>query len=316
MGCCVSTHGTSTKHQNFQAVSESLKPNSTCESRAPPPSIEEETVKEVLSETPKLKPPPSAVPQLLQPIKNPQLELHHQETNSKKIHINPPFPDEKIKPNGHKNDEFIFKEKEISEQEVSEVCSLSFSETVSTTTFNNDKRDEDDDDGEEVKQRVKKSPVAKLTLGNKAVSGDFGPRRDRVLGKSPNRRIEQSPDKINNAGRGGGGSVRLVQSRESGTYQAGRQGLKPDANRRDPGEISGRRFGSPANNRSIMGHSPSTRRTNGSPSRARTDLTQSSGGGGGGVMECKWPCTSDTSGTSTTESLENPLVSLECFIFL
>ncbi|KAF2305129.1 hypothetical protein GH714_001959 [Hevea brasiliensis] len=152
MGCCVSTHGTSTKHQNFQAVSESLKPNSTCESRAPPPSIEEETVKE----------------------------------------------------------------------EVSEVCSLSFSETVSTTTFNNDKRDEDDDDGEEVKQRVKKSPVAKLTLGNKAVSGDFGPRRDRVLGKSPNRRIEQSPDKINNAGRGGGGSVRLVQSRESGTYQAGR----------------------------------------------------------------------------------------------
>lgn len=307
MGCCVSTHGTSTKHQNFQVGSQSLKPESSHESRAPPPLIEEETVKEVLSETPKLKPPP-VVTQLIQPIKNPEQELHYQETNKNNILVDPPFPDEKIKTNGHKEEGFIVQEEEISEKEV---CSLSFSETVSTTTFNNDKRDDDDDDdGEEVKQRVKKSPVAKLTPRNSAVSGYFGPTRDRSVGKSPNRRTDQSPDKRNNASRGGGGSMRLVQSRESSTNQAGRRGLKPDANRRDPGESSGRRSRSPANNGSTVGRSPSTRRTNGSPCRSRTDLTQSGG------MEGKWPCTSNGSRTTTDESLENPLVSLECFIFL
>ncbi|KAF2303404.1 hypothetical protein GH714_017995 [Hevea brasiliensis] len=172
-----------------------------------------------------------------------------------------------MEPNRHKN-ELIFQEEEIAEQQSSEVCSLSFSETVSTTTFNNDKRDDDDDDdGEEVKQRVKKSPVAKLAPRNRAVVGDFGPKRDRVVGKSPNSRTDQSPDKRNNAGRGG--SVRLVQNKESGTYQAGRRGLKPDTNGRDPGESSGRRSRSPATNRSTMGRSPSSRRVNGSPGRAK-----------------------------------------------
>ncbi|OAY26124.1 uncharacterized protein LOC110603972 [Manihot esculenta] len=307
MGCCVSaTHGrgTSTKSQNFQVGSEPLKPKSTLESRAPPPSVEEETVKEVLSEIPKLKPPPTPplqLPQLLQPIKNEQKEIHLQETNKKKIHIEPPFLDEKIEPNRKKN-EFIFQEEEISEQ-LSEVCSLSCSETVSTTTFNNDKRDDaDDDDGEEVKQRAKKSPAAKLAPRNRGVSSDFGPRRDRIVGKSP--------DKRNNASR----TVRSVQSRESVNYQVGRRGLnRPEANGRDPGESSGRRSRSPATTRSTMGRSPSSRRVNRSPSGGRTNLPQS-----GGIMdmEGKWPSTSTTNDTTTNESLENPLVSLECFIFL
>lgn len=305
MGCCVSTNGHSRKDQNFQLGSDaSLKPKSTHENRAPPPSIEEETVKEVLSETPKPK------PLLLQPIKNPQQE--HQETDKKKIHIEPRFLDDKIKPN-----EFLSQEEEISEQEISDICSLTLSETVSTITFNNEKRDEDDDgDGEEVKQRVKRSPVSKLPVKNRAVSGDFVPKKDRVVGKSPTRKTEQSPDKRNNAGRGiGGGSVRLVQSRESSTYQAGRQGLRPDPKRRDPGESSGRRSRSPATNRSIMGRSPSARRANGSPGRVKTDVPESGGSG----KEGKWPSTSNTSSNdnnTTKESLENPLVSLECFIFL
>ncbi|KDP20914.1 hypothetical protein JCGZ_21385 [Jatropha curcas] len=272
MGCCVSTNGSSTKDRDFQLGSaDSLKHKSTLESRAPPPSVEEETVKEVLSETPKLK-----------PIKNSQPQQHHHEEthNKSKIHIEQAFLDEKIKPNGFKNELVAFQEEEIYEQEVSEVCSLS--ETVSTTTFNNDKRDEeydDDDDGrygEEVKQRVKRSPVVKLPPRNRSVSGDFGPKRDRIVGKSPNRRTEQSPNKRNNAG-GGAGSVSLVQSKESGIYQAGRNGLRPDQKRKDPGESSGRRSRSPATNRSVTGRSRSARRTIASPDRVKTELPENGG---------------------------------------
>ncbi|XP_065878863.1 uncharacterized protein [Euphorbia lathyris] len=274
MGCCLTTtHG----GRNSQIESESLKINkSTPSQNSAPPSIEEETVKEVLSETPKL-------------IK-PELHHHHhhddddgeeEDKQKKNIHIDPvPFPDE--------------------DTVNSEVCSLSISETVSTTTFD---YGYNDDEGE-VKQRVKRSP-AKLPVKNRSLSGDFGCRREWVTGKSPNRRTDQSPDKRNNVSRGGCGSVKPGQSRESSSV--GRRVLRPDPYRRDSGEGSGRRSRSPAANRSssTTGRSLSARRRNGSPGRVRTDVPD------------KWPSTSNM-GTSTTpnESLENPLVSLECFIFL
>ncbi|XP_050219975.1 uncharacterized protein LOC126670314 [Mercurialis annua] len=307
MGCCVSTDDGSSrksrKAQNFQVGSDQfLKFNKIQESRAPP-SVEEETVKEILS------------------VETPIFKNSFQETRNhvhKKIPIDQkPFLEEdadrekKIK-NHHPV--MIFRGEDtaadVSEQEVSEVCSVSVSETVSTTTFNNEKHG-DDDEEEEVKQRVRKSPVARLPINR-----DFVPRKDRFLvGKSPNRRTEQSPDKRNNlvgrnSGCGGGGAMRLVQSKDSGNYhQAGRSGLRSDPNRKDPGERSGRRSRSPATNRSVMGRSPSVKRTNGSPGRFRTDPSGSMGGsssnGGGRGGD-----------SSTNESLENPLVSLECFIFL
>lgn len=291
------------------------------QTKSPPPSLyQEETVKEVLSEIP--KPPPN-------PIKNQHQEtdLQQQEVPKKeRIHIDPAFLDEiKIQENENENEikiqENKFKKEEVDhqvqifEQDESEVCSLSYSESISTTTTNNNDRRDYYDDDNEVKQRVSRSPLPPRNR----VSGELGPRKDRVVGRSPTRRTtEQSPSKRNGAMKGG--PVRLVQGRETGSGQVGiRRGLRPDPNRRDPGEGSARRSRSPATNRSLMGRSPSTRRTNRSPCRVRKDPNE--GGGGSGhkdnVMEAKWPSTnnSDDNGTQN-ESLENPLVSLECFIFL
>ncbi|KAG5246900.1 serine/arginine repetitive matrix protein [Salix suchowensis] len=286
MGCCVSTERNEPsrleKQQPFQGGSESLKPT-----KSPPPSLyHEETVKEVLSETPKPKPPKS-------PIENPRQEngLQHQEVHKESIHLDPAFLDEvKIKENKFKN---ISKEEahhqgQVFEQDESEVCSLSYSESISTTTTNNnDKRDYYYDD-DEVKQRVSRSPL---------------PPRNR----SPTRRTtEQSPSKRNGAINGG--SVRLVQSRETGSGQVGaRRGSRTSPKKRDPGEGSARRSRSPATNRSAMGRSSSTRRrTNQSPGRVRKDAYE------GGVASSS----NVANGTTNDESLENPLVSLECFIFL
>ncbi|WCJ26974.1 hypothetical protein M5689_008750 [Euphorbia peplus] len=284
MGCCLTTtHG----GRNVPIGSDSVKiDKSTPSENRAPPSIEEEKVKEVLSETPKL-------------IK---LEIHHDEEDDKQkknIQIDPvPFlivEDDKKEMN-----KLNFQEEDmVSEKENSEVCSLSISETVSTTTFDYGCNE----DESEVKQRVKRSP-AKLPAKNRSVSGDFGPRRGRIAGKSPCRRTDQSPDKRNNVGRGGCGSVKPGQIRES---SVGRRGLRPDPYRRDPGEGSGRRSRSPVINRSTtIGRSPSARRVNESPGRVRTDVPD------------KRPTTSNvgTSSTTPNESLENPLVSLECFIFL
>lgn len=59
MGCCVSTNrGSSTeKESHLQLGIEPFHQKPVLESRAPPPSAEEETVKEVWSETPKPKAP-------------------------------------------------------------------------------------------------------------------------------------------------------------------------------------------------------------------------------------------------------------------
>ncbi|KAF9672296.1 hypothetical protein SADUNF_Sadunf11G0026600 [Salix dunnii] len=323
MGCCVSTDNESSKlkrQQHFQAGSESLK-----QTKSPPPSLyQEETVKEVLSETPKPRTPQN-------PVKTPHQEtdLQQQEVHKKeRIHIDQSFLDEiKIHENKFKNREKILREEvhhqvQISEQDESEVCSLSYSESISTTTTitnNNDRRDYYDDESE-VKQRVSRSPLPPRNQ----VSGELGPRKDRVVGRSPTRRTaEQSPSKRNGAVKRG--PVRVVQSREMGSGQVGsRRGLRPDPNRRDPGEGSARRSRSPATNRSLMGRSPSTRRTNQSPGRARKDPNESGGGNNSADngekdngMEAKLPGANSSADNGTpNESLENPLVSLECFIFL
>ncbi|ESW20208.1 hypothetical protein PHAVU_006G189700 [Phaseolus vulgaris] len=247
MGCCVSSN------RSYSSPCET-PPRSNAkgsENRAPPP--EEETVKEVLSETPKWKPKFDAEKPTETKVKNEKEKLF-------------------IKP------------EEISE--VSEVCSVS--ESVSTLA------------DEEARQKVNGSP-AEIRKA-RSFSGELGTRRERTAGKSPARRPEQSP------GRRNAGSVRVVQM---GNGVSGNQ-----PRRRDAGENSGRRSRSPSTRtdsvsaRSIVGRSPSARRTNQSPARIRTAAAES---GGRKMenwnMEGKWP-------SSANESLENPLVSLECFIFL
>ncbi|MED6182408.1 hypothetical protein PIB30_028272 [Stylosanthes scabra] len=284
MGCCVSGPTNRSSHSP-------QPPRSTISRAPPPPLIDEETVKEVLSvsETPKWTPPPPTFSQFQQPH------------NRKTFHS---FQPEKNKNYDHDDgDDALFaamgtaKAEDLS-QLSEEVCSLS--ESVSTTTFNE----------EETRQRLNRSP-AKMHK-NRSFSGDLAPR---TVGKSPVRRSEHSPAKRN------GGSVRLLQSRDQ---MGNGNGLsRNQTRRRDAGENSGRRSRSPATRtengaaRSVVGRSPSKRRgTTQSPSRVRNAAAPAVESGhrkmdNPAMEEGKW-----ASSANNNESLENPLVSLECFIFL
>ncbi|CAJ2648703.1 uncharacterized protein LOC123908493 [Trifolium pratense] len=273
MGCCASSNRSllsETKNNDFQPSRSSISHVKGLENRAPP-SVEEETVKEVLSETSKWKKP------------NERFNFE----------VEKPKCFEKFDRENSKIEKPYYKIDEISE--VSEVCSLS--ESVSTITAT-DRREED----EESCKRVNGSP-AKMRK-NRTFSGE---KRDWTAGKSPVRRSEQSPAKRN------GGSVRIVQKRD----QMGNGGMKNQPLRRDSGENSGRRSRSPAtrtdngSTRSVVGRSLSARRMNQSPGKGRTAAPENDGRKmENSTMESKWPS------TTNDESLENPLVSLECFIFL
>ncbi|XWS15691.1 hypothetical protein CRYUN_Cryun34aG0023500 [Craigia yunnanensis] len=293
MGCCVGTNRGSPreKEAHLQVGLESFHQKPILESRAPPPSAEEETVKEVLSETPKPKAPKAHIfiPQEEENNKT-QIEkpayVKIQEKESLKFNI-------KTEPKSPVIEE-------SASEDVSEICSVSLSESVSTIT---DRRDEE----EEVRQqKVFRSP-ARSGSGN------------RVVGRSPTRKLDQSPGRRNGVVNGGS-SVRLVQSREP----AVRRGSRPDPPRKDTGESSGRRSRSPAVNRSVMGRTPSGR-TNQSPGRVRRDPADCGNSKkveqqqhGTTSMEGKWARSNNNGATTSApnESLENPLVSLECFIFL
>ncbi|GKV18621.1 hypothetical protein SLEP1_g28974 [Rubroshorea leprosula] len=302
MGCCISTGGAASdgKAQQFPSVGESFYQKPALENRAPPPSFEEETVKEVLSEVPKPKPP------LTVPGEEENKRPQEQKPVVEKI------PEEECisfnrmvlkSPTSTNRSAAI--EDSVSE-DVSEICSLS--ESISTTTIT-DRRDEE----EEVRQRVYRSPgrLAPRTRNS-------APRRDRVVGRSPTKRPNQSPGRRN--GVITGGSVRMVQSREPGQATA-RRGSRPSPTRRDPSESSERRSRSPAVNRSAVGRSPSAKRAIRSPGRVRTEpvkIGNSQKVEENSNLEGKWPSSHDNSTPNSTanESLENPLVSLECFIFL
>ncbi|POO03645.1 hypothetical protein TorRG33x02_008500 [Trema orientale] len=307
MGCCASTGKTKfsapgpQNHQHSTLAGSSLAPGSRSvagDSRAPPPSAEEETVKEVLSET--ARPKTSPIPKL------------EEETKDEESKIPKPRPvllpiiklhDEKIEKTAPFNPSTAAAE-EISE--VSEICSLSESVSAATTITR--------DDDEEVGLRVNYRSPMKGTR-NRSYSGDLGAaKRERTVGMSPTRRSNQSPGRRNG---NGVGSVRLVQGREPGQAMMARRGLRTTEHlqpqRRDSGEGSARRSRSPATRSGAVGRSPSARRSAKSPGRAASGpidgsnrrVTEDLG------LEGKWPPTS-----TTDESLENPLVSLECFIFL
>lgn len=250
MGCCVSS-------DNHNKVPPTIS-NSSQQS-------EEETVKEVLSETP-------TIPKKSSPISyfpNTMEQKPHKDHILKKPII-PNF-------NHHSRHDHDLSE------EVSEICSTTLSDTISTTTTLTDKRYTTEDDVTEVRQM---SPA-------KYRNGSFQGELRRNVGSSPARRSDPSPGRV-------------------------RSGKDSRGPRKDNGECSGRRSRSPAMRTenggfgSGIGRSPSVRKTGKSPGRVRSELgdrtrkMEERDGNG----ENKWPPTSEN------ESLENPLVSLECFIFL
>ncbi|KAI6703831.1 hypothetical protein NL676_012967 [Syzygium grande] len=286
MGCCVSAHDrrrsapSSPGHKRAQVKS--------AECRAPPPSMDEETVKEVLSETPTCPKKPRPTPGGAREAECPAALARHEKGPADLA-------------------------ADDASEEVSEACSLS--ESVSTATNLTD----DGGGAVHVKPRggnrspgKTRGPAAK----SRSLSGDAGGRgdrggRSRAPGNSPAGRSDRSPARVNP-----GGSLRMGQGREPGSFRA----APARGGRADPGERSGRRSRSPAPSRAenrgaagsagpAVGRTLSARRTNPSPGRATPGPTEGKnrearGGGGGKRM------------SSANESLENPLVSLECFIFL
>lgn len=140
---------------------------------------------------------------------------------------------------------------------------------------------------EELREARQRSPAR---LRNRPFSGEMQ-RGERTVGRSPGRRSEPSP-----------GRVRPVTGTGYGR-------------RRESGESSGRRSTSPAMRaESGVGRAQSGRKAGRSPGRvgpgSGDKIRKVDGGKESG--ESKWAPTS----ASNDESLENPLVSLECFIFL
>ncbi|XP_076896529.1 uncharacterized protein LOC143549515 [Bidens hawaiensis] len=237
MGCCVSTNTPPPSPQFHRHLSKS--------SRAPPP-VDEETVKEVLSET-----------------TNPN-HFNKIEDQPRKINPKQSLPKIRNQPD-HNHEDINFS------GEVSEICS-NMSESVSNTTF--------DEDYELLRRKV----------------------ANRSPNYSPVRGKQQSPGRV-----------------RSGS----------DTNNRGSGQVS--RSRSPANRtvargggggiRNGVGRSPSARKTENSPGRVGSVLPQrvmkaDTGVGPGMGMEESGYGWDVTDRNVNGESLDNPLVSLECFIFL
>ncbi|CAK9158942.1 unnamed protein product [Ilex paraguariensis] len=282
MGCCLSTTTSTvpkTNHPN--AIPPNHHQRQFSESDAnprAPPQPEEETVKEVLSETPiqKQKPP---IPMVTQ--KTSKLDVQELKIEAA-VEIKPATEDI------------------VSDvSEVSEMCS--FTESFSTTVT--EKRD---DDGEVNQRMVERSP-AKVPR-RRPVKGEIAGAKERPV-RSATRKSTPSPGKNTH--------VTPSTSLQGRTVGMQRRNVgPPNGLRRNPGDTSGRRSRSPVT-RDEVGTRRNVRNKSPSPSSSTTRLSgdrspvNKSGNGGRNLDK-----PNDDVSRETSESLENPLVSLECFIFL
>ncbi|KAI4322635.1 hypothetical protein L6164_022311 [Bauhinia variegata] len=263
------------------------------EDRRAPPPVEEETVKEVLLETPISKP---QIPVLIEERKTqmPVSIIEHKDENF----------DTKC---------LIHKAEEASEvSQLSEICSISESfstcTTATTTTITEKREDEATSkrSSREVTQRVNRPPSKAPRKHPYTVDSASGRQR---RAKSPAKRTETSPETSKVSSRS------TVRGRESGQVSTKKLSVGSAGVRRDPGEGSGRRS-----------RSPSTRMSSGvgKASTGRTPLKVNGGTVGhspadhgvqnSGIAEVEEK--NDSVSPGAHESLENPHVSLECFIFL
>ncbi|CAA3016328.1 Hypothetical predicted protein [Olea europaea subsp. europaea] len=280
MGCCVSTT-TSSATPNSPVFKS--KSNKKCSRKSLPsaqPLLEEETVKEVLSETPIIPKQPSPSIRKFQ-------DNHQKETQTPVIKADLLAPDfskavymKRQNETVLKKPYMVFNNEEISEEGL--IVGASFSAEFT------EKRENISDRVKDVKE-VRQKPTAKFK--NRSLSGEVKP--DRAVKKSPVRMPESSP-------------VRVGSGRESPAVYG---------RKKDSGEWSGRRSRSPVartdSGPAITGldRSQSSRRIGKSLDRVRSGLDERHRKLEEDDRDSKLPPTSN-------ESLENPLVSLECFIFL
>ncbi|XP_058733881.1 uncharacterized protein LOC131605553 [Vicia villosa] len=249
MGSCVSSYKASSS-----SSTPIIQPPKPSQNNEPTFLVEEETVKEVLTETPKPEPP--------KPRRNIKaFDKFIEEEEDTKVHEKQPL--------------FINKG-----YNTSEICRLRKTIPASTS--------------EKTGKRVNGSPI-KL-LKNCSFPGDIDERRDRMVHGS--RKF---------------GSMKLIQCRDQLGQNMVKEGIR---RRREPGENSCRQSRSPVprvgtvDARPFVSRSPSVRRTNRSPAgRARTTLPER------GRRPTEIPAM-ESKRSCAKESLENPLVSLECFIFI
>ncbi|KAI3499229.1 hypothetical protein L1887_35022 [Cichorium endivia] len=277
MGCCLGTAAANHRQPDKFKLKTEPKPAS----HSPPPAFEEETVKEVLSETPIVpKTPPPVLadnPQILQSEERGGVDL------TKK-------PSDEVQENV---------------SEMSEMYSYSESFSAATTaTVADVKKDEIEmDDEGEVTQKVKiRSPPAKKVPRKRPMvtSGELAGRKERGARPTARRQMAPSPEK-----------KRQSPSRTTTTVQRNRNVGPPNDTRR---EVTARRSRSPAvrgeaaQRRKVRERSPAEKSNDVIPVNAvesEEKGTVEKVDDGGGSPE-----------PQTAESLENPLVSLECFIFL
>ncbi|KAJ8568912.1 hypothetical protein K7X08_032649 [Anisodus acutangulus] len=307
MGCCFSS---SKKRRR------SSPPSSAMNSRdpPPPPPLEEETVKEVLSETP-INPKPHHLPKVLVSDKiadfsqvkinestavvKPSDEMRFEPTSVIKSSNEMRFESAAVVNQGDSIklvDEMNFETTAVIKSEVSEEPSemCSFTESYSTTATATEKIEEDG----EVTQR---SPIR--VHRKRQNSGDL----TRVRERSFRGRSAPSPER-----RRSPATSRGVQGR--GMPQQRRNVGPPNGTRIGPGENGARRSNSPAARgpvdarRNVRNRIPAPAREGKSPARnVENDGTISSSR----VEKPK-----EEASPETGESIENPLVSMECFIFL
>ncbi|PHT43332.1 hypothetical protein CQW23_17357 [Capsicum baccatum] len=281
MGCCFSSSN--------KKPHRTSPPCSATHGRDPP-LAEEETVKEVLSETPIIPPPsPPKFESTAVVKKREEMKFESTAVVKKKEEL-------KLEStaDGKYKDEVKFEATEVSEEiETSEMCS--FTESYSTTATATEKREEDG----EVTQR---SPVR--AYRKRQYTGDIAGVRER-------RRPAPSPEKrrLPVTSRGG------VQGR--GMQQQRRNVGPTNGTRRGQGDNGVRRSNSPSTRstvdarRNVRNRSPApaAREEDKPGNRNPTAAPAREGVKLGGQSPAR-------STPETGESIENPVVSMECFIFL
>ncbi|CAM8891017.1 unnamed protein product [Rhodiola kirilowii] len=303
MGCCLS-HSTTTKPTPTPTPHPKLQNNPTScrrHPRPPPPPLEEETVKEVLTETP-----------IAVFDGKPDERIQAKEEQVEIVEVK--------KQRGHGIEAVESKSVDV---EVSEITvatenrsaaavsvSVSVSESVSVggeevMSKSRDRAEAHVSRRQRTTSTTEQSP-AKVTR-RRPYSGELtvnGPREMRV--RSPAKKAVPSPDKKTHV------APRVVRGRsQSPATSNNRNAVNagPARIRRDAGERSGRRSRSPARNafqtsssRNVPSSEVNGVVNNGQSSHGEVRKT--------GTVEEEEGC------PAADESLDNPLVSLECFIFL
>ncbi|GAB2211205.1 hypothetical protein Droror1_Dr00016497 [Drosera rotundifolia] len=281
MGCFLSTQIPRTQQSSSPHLKNNKKPNQQPISKSPPqpsPDITE-SVKEVLSETPKPKP----LAKLNPTKKTPSFDKPRWES---------------FKPS---SDDIVsdYSSSCFGDTSFEKGDTIAANAAATTNTINPVKPNSG-------------SPMRNPKKGS--YSGELN-RENAVTGRSPVRRLDPSPGWRNEGGTGNGNGLRrnAHSGIDPGKGTGSGSGSGSARRSRSPGtrttEVGCGGGGSIGGDGGNLGRSQSGRKR-GSPGKIRLVGGGDKSGNGSGGGSGKW------GGGMPNESLENPLVSLECFIFL